>query len=204
MANQPTTAFYTPSLGYQYNSTGWANLVYRLGVGQYRAYLPDMGLGMGIVHVAAYGGNHTCSVNGWPMSDTVLSDHTLEVNIRCFSASGTAVDGRFTMLFYKEARGAAWTGAYLWSDKSYAGPYAPGLQWNSKGLHNTVEHLGTGSYQVRLPGMNLPGGTVLVTAYGMGGGRCKVAGWSLSGNDTLVNVRCFDRSGAPEKTCAIR
>jgi hypothetical protein len=48
-----------------------------------------------------------------------------------------------------------------------------------------------------LPGINVPGGTVLVTALGLVPGRCKVGEWRTAGNDTVVNVYCFDFAGNP-------
>src|SRR5262245_49816001 len=49
-ANQPGPASYTPDLRYQYNSTGAANTVTTVGVGQYRVFLPNLGANAGTVH----------------------------------------------------------------------------------------------------------------------------------------------------------
>ena len=194
-ANQPATAgCYTPNMSYQYNSRGTTNQVCRVGTlgdGQYRVDLPGLGTNGGAVQVVAYGGNHQCKVVNWRSSGT-----TEQVYVRCFNASSTPTDGRFTMLFYKENRGSitAWTDAYLWADQPTAASYTPSTayQWNAKGGTNTIHRISLGQYQARLPGLNLLGGTVLVTAYGSGPEHCKVGSWGRSGNDTLVNIYCFN------------
>lgn len=66
---------------------------------------------------------------------------------------------------------------------------------NYFGSTATVTRKGTGRYQVRLVGMNTVGGNVQVTSYG-GNRHCKTESWSRSGNDQLVNVRCFTATGA--------
>ena len=190
-ADQPTTASYTPSTSYQYNSTGGTNKIARLGVGQYRVDLPRLGTASGTVHVSAYNGKHHCKVVYWTPSGT-----TEQVRVNCFNTSGQLVDGRFTTLFYKRSGTTSGTNGYLW----YSGSSTPAsYQWNSKGQSNTVTSLGTGRYQAKLPGLNVVGGTVLVTAYGSGSEKCKVVNWSNSGSNTLANVNCF-RGNNPVNT----
>lgn len=196
-ADQPTATNYTPSASYQYNSSGETNQINRLAPGQYRIDLPGLATSGGTVHAVAYGGNHYCKVVGWG-----ASSGRQRIRVNCFSLDGRPVDGQFTLLFYKESRGAIWANAYLWANQPLVEAYTPSTayQWNSKGLLNTVRRLGVGQYQVTLPGLNVPGGTVLVTAYGSGTERCKVGEWNRLGNDTVVNVYCFDVSGNPVDT----
>jgi hypothetical protein len=197
-ANNPTTTSYTPSPGYQYNSTGATNQATRLGVGQYRIDFPGFVTTGGTVHVSSYGGNHYCKLVNWVPNATAL-----QVRVNCFTPNGVAVDGRFNVLFYKEARlSSSRTAAYLWANQPTTASYTPSsiYQWNSKSATNTVNRLGVGKYQAILPSLNVVGGTVLVTAYGSGSERCKVVAWVPSGSNTLVNVNCFNSSGSPVDT----
>ena len=193
-ADQPTAPNYTPSTSYQYNSGRGINQISRLGVGQYQIDLPGLGTSGGMAQVSAYNGNHYCKVVNW-----VNIDGTQRIRVNCFSANGLPVDGQFVLLFYKEDRSTGWNDAYLWADQPSAASYTPSskYQWNSKGLPNTVRRLSKGRYQATLPGLNIPGGTVLVTGYGAGSERCKVGAWNLSGTNTVVDVYCYDVSGNP-------
>lgn len=190
-ANNPTASNYTPSASYQYNSKGGTNTISRLGVGSYRVSLPNFATASGTVHVTAYNGNHHCKVVNWFPSGT-----TQRVNVKCFRANGSSVNGRFSMLFYKRFRKTSGTDAYLW----YNGSSTPNAyEWNSKGGNNTVTKLGTGRYQANLPGMNRLGGTVLVTAYGSDSAKCKVVNWGRFSSNTRVKVNCF-RGNQPVNT----
>ncbi|YAF93990.1 MAG: hypothetical protein AB3A66_15295 [Nodularia sp. CChRGM 3473] len=195
-ANQPNTALntpYTPDLNYQYNSTNATNQATRLEVGQYRVNFPGLGTAGGTVHVSSYGGNHHCKVVSWGSSGT-----TQQVRVNCFTPNGVLVNGRFTVLFYKESRrSTTWTDAYLWADQPTTSSYTPTYQWNSKRTINTASRFNTGTirYQATLTSLNVVGGTVLVTAYGSGSERCKAVNWFPSGGNTLVNVNCFNSSG---------
>jgi len=194
-ADLPTAASYVPNRSYQYNSTGGTNSVTRLGVGQYRVDLPGLGGYGGIAHVSADGGAHQCKVKDkGPLSSAQ------QIYINCFNASGSPIDGRFTMLYYREEHNFfSSQRAYLWAEQPTVATYIPSFdyQWNSADYPNFVRRIAQGRYEARLQGLNLMGGTVLVTAYGDGPARCKVIGWgpSLSGSDTLVNVACFNPNG---------
>ncbi|MEV7808051.1 hypothetical protein AB0O28_34400 [Microbispora sp. NPDC088329] len=63
----------------------------------------------------------------------------------------------------------------------------------------TVVHTGTGTYDVRLPGVASPGGIAHVTPYRTAyrGRTCGVTGYAPDGPDQLVQVRCFNENGAP-------
>ncbi|WP_157494950.1 hypothetical protein [Kutzneria sp. 744] len=65
--------------------------------------------------------------------------------------------------------------------------------------HPTATHLATGWDRIRMPAAGTPGGTVIVTAYdtGTAGAFCQPSGWSQSGGDELIDVRCFTKAGAP-------
>jgi hypothetical protein len=192
-ADQPSVSAYIPAAGYQFNSAAGDIHVTRAAKGLYMVDIPGLETTTGgTVQVSAYGGAHHCNVSNWLSIGTAL-----RVTVRCFVGAAKA-DGKFTMLFYKESRGGAWTDAYLWADKPAAASYTPdrAYQWNSKGLVNTIRRIGAGQYSVRLPGLNLLGGHAQVTTYGDGTQRCKVASWGPSGSDTVVDVRCFTVAGA--------
>ncbi|WP_061299869.1 hypothetical protein [Herbidospora cretacea] len=77
----------------------------------------------------------------------------------------------------------------------------PYWQWTTAGLARraTVVHTGTGRYDVRLPGVASADGTAHVTAYRTvyRGRTCGVVGHAPDGPDQVVEVRCFDHTGAP-------
>lgn len=94
---------------------------------------------------------------------------------------------------------------YAWADQPLAASYTPmlGYQHNSSGGTNTITRIAIGAYAVRFPGLSgggTVGGTAHVTAYGAGPESCKMKGWNSVGGDIVVDVRCFDGSGAPVDT----
>ncbi|MFB9963722.1 hypothetical protein [Sinosporangium siamense] len=72
-------------------------------------------------------------------------------------------------------------------------------QWSTGGTGATVTRIGTGAYEVRLPGVASSTGIVHVTAYRTHyrGRTCAVTGYGPSGADELVEVQCYDENGAP-------
>jgi hypothetical protein len=89
-ANQQGAASYTPSLSYQYNSTGGTNTITRSGVGVYQVRLPGAGNVSGHVQVTAYGSGSTrCKVQSWTSTVTAKL-----VNVRCFDTAGAPADSR--------------------------------------------------------------------------------------------------------------
>ncbi|MET8991459.1 hypothetical protein ABZW49_38915 [Nonomuraea wenchangensis] len=63
----------------------------------------------------------------------------------------------------------------------------------------TVVHTGTGTYEVRLPGIASAAGIAHVTPYRTvyRGRTCGVTGYAPDGPDELIKVRCFNETGAP-------
>lgn len=204
-ADQPATEHYVPRL---YLTTGiFGTGVTRFGEGRYLVEFGGLGTPGGMVQVTAVGDNRHCKVEQWGFQ--TRSDGfpgSLSVWVRCFKPDGQLSDSKFNVLFYKENRPlASNANAYLWANEpniAIKKPYIPrpDYQWNSKSLTNTVQRLGTGYYEATLPGLNTSGGTVLVTAYGVGPERCKVADWSRHDTATVVSVRCFDSIGAAVNT----
>jgi len=194
-ADMPTSAAYTPSTTYQWNSTGGVNTTVRWGVGSYRVRLPGLGAASGHVQVTAYGDTAAgCKVIGWGPSGTAQN-----VNVRCHTLGGVPVDARYS-LTYVNRSGVLWpaASAYVWAHAATTANYTPvaAYRYNTTGGTNTVSRLGVGSYLVRMPGMPLTRGTVHVTAYGGGSQRCNVQNWTTSG----VRVLCRTASGAATDT----
>ena len=133
----------------------------------------------------------------------MLHSHHRNTHVDCFAPSGLPVNGFFSLLFYTESSTVTSSDeAYLWADNATATTYTPNLayQWNSKKLTNTMQHVGTGSYQATLSGLTTTGGTVLATGYGSGPERCKVAQWYHATSGLAVNVACFHADGSPADT----
>ena len=191
-ADQPTSASYTPETNYQYNSAGGTIQISRSSTGVYRVDFRGLGTLGGVCHAVAYNGNHYSQIVGWGRGGGGQ-----RITVACYNRTGQLIDGQFVLLFYKESRGSTWSNAYLLANGPRLETYTPDSQWNSKGRFNTVRRLNVGHYQVTLPGINVSGGTVLVTAHGLMPGRCKVGEWRTAGNDTVVNVYCFDFAGNP-------
>jgi hypothetical protein len=92
-ANQPATASYTPSLTYQYNSTGANNTITRTAVGTYHVTFPGLTAAGGHVQVTAYGsGPERCKVGSWGGSPVV-------VNVYCHNNAGVLVDTYYNVQF---------------------------------------------------------------------------------------------------------
>ena len=199
-ANQTATASYTPSPGYQYNSTGATNRVTRSSTGSYAVRFTGLAGSGGNVQVTAYGSDAAyCKSAGWGSSGSDLL-----ANVRCFRADGSLVDSRFNALFYREqiSSGSGGTTAYLWANASTSADYAPasGYSYNDTGATNRVRRSATGSYTAELPGITNADASVLVTAYGSNADRCQAAGWYVLLGSTYVSVHCTDASGHPGDT----
>ena len=94
-ANKAGAGSYTPSLLYQYNSSGGTNTITRLGAGTYRVRLPGLGGVSGHVQVTAYGpGSKRCKVQSWTSTLTAKN-----VNVRCFNAAGAPANSRYVVDF---------------------------------------------------------------------------------------------------------
>jgi S-layer homology domain len=90
-ANLPTTASYTPDTGYSFNSAGGAVSITRTGTGAYTVTFSGLSLVHGNVQVSKYNvGAGECHPYFWNVSS---------VYVRCYDASGAAVDAQFSLLF---------------------------------------------------------------------------------------------------------
>lgn len=88
-------------------------------------------------------------------------------------------------------------GAYVWiGDAAAAHPVSAQYSYNSAGKANSVKKTATGTYEVKLEGVGTAGGNAQVGAYGAGAGYCKVLRWNQAGADQVIQVGCFNQSGA--------
>lgn len=201
-ANQPSTASYTPSTTYQWNSTGVNNTISRTGVGRYTANLPGMSFIGGTVEVTAYGtGSNHCKVVSWFGSS---------VDVACFTAAGAPADTLFTLNYDNQiSPNGGPSFAYAWADQPSTASYTPSLTYQYGALASecssfagpiTVQRTSVGRYAMQIPTLSPTGSNVKVTAYGSGGESCKVVGWFGSGTGTEVDVACFDAAGSAVDT----
>lgn len=196
-ASAPTfSGCYTPSTYYSYSSRGGTNQICNNSVGDFSVdFAGFTGYG-GNVQVAAYGNdNARCKVVSWGPTTTATRAY-----IRCHTPAGALTNVPFVAVFHAETltvTGGQW-GAYLWSSNSTA-THTPSAtyQWSANGSLATVSYLGTGLYNVLLPGQHSSPTSVLVTAYGGGAEHCKIVNWGSNGTDMNIRVNCFDTFGSP-------
>ncbi len=186
-ADQPSSASYTPSASYSYNSRGGTNQVTRSGVGVYQASLPGFTTGGGNVQVTAYGSTTDyCKVASWGTST---------VNVRCFDTAGNPSDSLWTLRYTNQhVANNGLRGAYAWASDATSASHTPSAsyQWHSQGNTLTATHPSVGSYVVNIPNMASSNRTsATVTAYGSSNVYCNVDSWNADGTGgTNVNVSC--------------
>lgn len=205
-ANEPESASYTPSASYQFNSSGAQNSISRTGEGVYAVTLPNQTAASGTVEVTAHGaGSDYCKVASWTQSGAGVI-----VNVRCFDATGSPSDSRFTLNFASAAHiNGGNSYSYAWANNATSAAYTPHLSYQKGYIGGdvgdiatdiTAGRVSTGLYYVDLPAMSATGSNVQVTAYGTGSEHCKVSGWSGGTYDTTAQIRCFDADGDPTDT----
>jgi hypothetical protein len=200
-ADQPSSASYTPSTMYQWNSTGSNSTITRSGTGTYAVFLPGQDFVGGTTEVTAYGSNKHCKVTSWGPNSGGQT-----VNVKCFTPSGSAADTQFALSFSKGSPNASLAFAYAWSNDATSSSFTADTTYQKGfilGVSSanlppakpvTVSRSGTGSYNVVFPGMDSVSGktNVKITSYGSDSARCKVASWGSNN----ASVRCFSSSGA--------
>lgn len=204
-ANNATSAAYTPSISYQFNSSGATNTITRSGIGAYTVRFPGIGatgvIGNGRggnVQVTAYSPGVYCKVSSWSALGADVN-----ANIRCFDFNGVAQEARYVAIFnrstfegFADEHGQE---AYVWSQStSYVSPTnaSATYSWNDANGTNTISQSAIGTYSVVLPGVDAFDASVLVTAYGSGNARCQVSSWSALSSSVRVNVYCTTPAGA--------
>lgn len=197
-ANRPTSRSYTPESDYSYNSTGASNHITRSALGEYTVQFTGLGAYalQGTVDVTAEGLQPAeCEVVSWGPDSTGAN---LLVNVDCFEVTGPRLNAYYEVAF-TSGGSTSGTTDYVWANQPGAASYTPALayQFNSSGGTNTITKIGTGEYQVTMPGPVVVDGSVKVTAYGTVADSCQVAGWFDESSGQDVDVDCFSKVGAP-------
>jgi hypothetical protein len=187
-ANDPSSQSYTPMSTYSYNSSGGAISAGRIGVGSYAISFAGLTLDRGTIQVTGYGSSAGhCALSSWTSS---------QVFVRCYDGAGAAADGQYTIVItLPNVPSVARTVAYATASNPTATSYqitAGRLAYNAAGGPIVASRAARGVYQITFGDMNLGGGDVQVTAYD-DATHCNIQSWSTG----LVNVRCFDATGAP-------
>ena len=202
-ANQASSASYTASTSYQWNSTGGAiTITHTPGTGAYSVSLAGQNMGGGTVEVTAYGANNTyCNVAGWGGS---------VINVACFNGStGAAAESQFDLIFANlGSPNNVFTYSYAWANQPSAASYNPDSTYErgfvvcdkcpSVQPNATITRSSVGHYSVRFPNVaaSSAASNVKVTGYSSGSDTCKVTGWFTSGWDGVANVACFSAAVA--------
>ncbi|WP_422734418.1 hypothetical protein ACN26Y_05370 [Micromonospora sp. WMMD558] len=198
-ADQPTTAEYPVTNSYTANSTEGDVVVRRTGTGAYTVVLEGAATSGGVAHVVAYGGGPAhCTVAGWYR--TLLGGDDLLIQVRCFAATGAAVDSRFVATFTN--RRQIHQGRLAWFVTDQAAPsglrtLASTYRYDSTGGTIAYERLATGHYRFRMnPNPASEHGhpyfpMAHVTALGTAAVNCQIA-WPDS-----WEVRCANAVGTP-------
>lgn len=200
-AEQPSAvAAYRPSSSYRYSSTNRRITVTKVYTGTYDVYFPNMRTRGIVPVVSSYGSSPSrCAALDWFAQGTGLT-----VRVECNDVAGSLLDTYFSLAIAAGAPAGADSGA----DFQGAGIAVDGFGvvdttssfYDVPGFTDadvSVAALGTGYYEVTLPGLADYYDTFIVTAQpGAIGTRCNVGGWFPSGSDTHVIVDCYNAAGS--------
>ncbi|MEZ6038515.1 MAG: hypothetical protein R3F29_13625 [Planctomycetota bacterium] len=159
--------------------------------------------GGGIVNVCPFG-NLQAVINSWGKSgDDVL------INVDLYTPTGSPAPLGAFLFSYHEGGLSGAREAYCWANQPTAASYNPhpSYAWNDDRGAPVITRISTGRYQVRFPGLAPIGtelGSVMVTPKSGSAMRVMLNSWFASGNDVVVNVRCYNPSGSTvdgEFTC---
>jgi hypothetical protein len=164
----------------------------QITTGKYMVRFPCSASSNGIVHVTAVDDNaRYCEIESW--GDAAGGDKV--VTVLCFKGPARD-DSKFTVM-YTRSSGAAPIGAhaYVYSDPTGF----PISNFNSAGPANSITHLGTGRWEVKLPLLSTGtyDGDLQATAVHPNDAprRCKIDNWFNSFPDYRVLILCTDPNG---------
>lgn len=201
-ASNSSTESYTPPETWQYATSGQPVTINRPSSGTYDVTFPGLAKGdwnREIVLVSAYGAlNRTCQSGPWGSNGT-----DLVARVYCFLPDGQPGDSPFTVLVAEAGTIDGRLGFLLVDQPAKAGEWSPDPRFSENSANGviTVIRNDLGNYSVRFVGLGRTGAdnpeTVIASAYGDVARRCNVGVWSEnSGGDFMVNIRCFDMTGA--------
>jgi hypothetical protein len=129
------------------------------------------------------------------------SSSNVHADVHCYTSNGEFANEDFNIGYavgesLGVVGGAKSRAASAWANNpTSTKAYAPNIQYNGFGTGQlTTQKTGTGQYVVTIPGtVNYGTSNALVTAYGLGGNYCNIAGWTTN----AISVACYNQSGAP-------
>jgi hypothetical protein len=198
LANQPTSASYTPAAGSSFNSLAETITVARSGQGSYQVTMPFAGgFTGGLPLVTAVNKAATrCSLVSW-----------FPIAVACVDHAGHPVDSEYSVLLADGLPVAAGpstpNGAYGFACEATATSFYSLLTGCTKGSYSTLSfaaiegrNAATGTYVLFIPGDPAYASSLaLVTSQGEPGSYCNVAGWAVA--TSLITVKCYSAAGAP-------
>lgn len=196
--DQPTTASYTPSNLWAYNTDHGKISVDRASTGNYTVRFKETYAAGRKYHVkptANYLGNERCETDGPSSSGTDFVS-----TVHCYGPTGTPADTKFSVdVVQPFAAGVAIGQGWAIANGIGATPVTlnDANAYNSAGGTITAVRNATGTYSVTFAGLgsaNARPGNVQVTAFG-GTGSCKVSSWSAGGTDFIAGVNCYSAAG---------
>jgi hypothetical protein len=163
----------------------------QVAVGKYVVTFPCSASSNGIVHVTAVNNNaRYCEIEGW--SDVGAAK---AVTVLCFK--GPAADNSMFTVTYTTSSGAPAGGAHAYVFSSPTGVVIAG--YNSAGPANSVTHVATGRWDVKLPLLSTGtyDGDLQATAVHPNDAprRCKIDNWINVTPDYRVQISCTDPNG---------
>ncbi|MCA8948157.1 MAG: hypothetical protein KDE27_01565 [Planctomycetes bacterium] len=207
-ADQPSTSSYAPSSAYAWNGSRPAPSIVRLGPGNYRVTLPQLGVTQsaerGNVQVTPYANDlMRARVVAWNANGA-----DLEIDVATANAGGVATDGKFVLSYHEDAGPMDpehGSGAHVLADQPTLTQYVPISQYTaSNGTYGprnaeTITRLATGVYRVSLPSVvNTASARAIVSAYGTTPVHATVRYWQSDGHGgTNVVVDTFAPNGTP-------
>lgn len=189
-ADQPARARYRPNAAYAHNSGGGPIEVQRSGPGRYSVSFDRLSVAGGNAQVTAYGTTSAyCKAVGWGAS---------RVSVACFDLAGRPKDTLYTVLFLDRASLGGRT-SYVWGSQPHSSAYSGTGSFvrNAAGGATRISREQTGTYSVALEGIEVRGGTVLVTGYGDDAVDCIAGGLASETSRQRVLVHCASPNGAP-------
>ncbi len=183
-ANDLTSASYTPSATYSYNSSGGVISATRSSVGTYSISFADLAITGGNVQVSSYASDAYCNVGSWGGSS---------VSVRCYDSSGILTDSRYTVTVISDSvTSTSEIAAYAWVNEPTSASHTPNsvFSYNSSGGAITATRSSVGTYSISFADLVISGGNIQVSGFGTDA-HCNVASWGSSS----VNVRCYNSSG---------
>ena len=199
-AYQPNLGTYSSISGFEYNSNNSAVVFARSAIGVYSATFTGLATQQGQadnVQVVAYGnGDVRCKLAGW---GAAAAD--MRVDVLCFDHNGVAADAMYDVfLTGASALQGAFAFALAPSATAVRAFGAARTTYTANRAAVPFVRSATGQYLVTFPGLAAADGSPIsfqVTAVGAGSAYCLVAGFTNSGADVQLAVRCYGTGAVP-------